>query len=40
MLYKVDSQGGFYMYANWMDKINIDVTEEDIKQYEEDKKKE
>lgn len=27
------------MYADWMKNINLDITSEDLKQYEENKKK-
>ena len=28
-----------YMYANWMKEFDLNMTKEDIKKYEEDKKK-
>jgi len=27
------------MYADWMKEVNIEITEEDLKKYKEDKKK-
>lgn len=30
--------GGSYMYGDWMKKIDTNITQEDIKKYEEDKK--
>ena len=35
---KVNYEGGIIMYGDWMKKINTDLTQEDIKKYEENKK--
>ena len=32
-------KGGDNMYGEWMDKISLEITEEDLTKYKEDKKK-